>query len=322
MNTTTNKWRKYFKTILKDWRLYTMLIPIIVFFTMWKYFPISGQLIAFKDYNVNQGVFGSDFKGFYYVKDLMFGQQSAQFWRSFKNTFVLSLYGLVFGFPVPILLAIMFSEIKSAAYRSITQILVYLPKFISTVVITSIVTMLLRSGTAVSSPGAIAQLLYALGIGFGENGDKLSILYQPQYFRAIYHVSGIWQGAGYSSIVYFAAIMSISPTNFEAAKVDGANKLAQIRYVTLPGIGTTLTIMLILRMGRMLTIGFEKVLLLYNTTTYDTADVISTFVYRIGLVEGNSEIAAAADLFNAIIAMTLVLAANFISRRVSETSLF
>jgi putative aldouronate transport system permease protein len=157
-------------------------------------------------------------------------------------------------------------------------------------------------------------------------GDSTRMLHEPQYFRSIYIISGIWEGAGYGSIVYFAAIMAISPTNYEAARIDGANKLAQIRYVTLPGMAPTLTIMLILRIGEILSVGYEKIILLYNVQTYQTADVISTFVTRIGGLMGGQSIslntAAAADLFNSIIAMFLVLGANFISKRVSDTSLF
>ena len=232
------------------------------------------------------------------------------------------MYGLIFGFPVPIILALFFSEIKSDIYRSIVQILSYLPKFISTVVITSIITLMLYGGTPHQSPGILADIF--MKIGLIPEGTRM--LLRPEYFRSIYIISGIWEGAGYGSIVFFAAVMAISPTNYEAARIDGASKLSQIRYVTLPGMAPTLTIMLILRIGEILTVGYEKVLLLYNRETYSTADVISTFVTRIGgLMDPQGSIlnvAASADLFNSVIAMFLVLGANFISRRVSDTSLF
>lgn len=310
--------KDYCAIIIKDWRLYLMLLPIIIFFVLWKYLPMTGLLVAFKDYQSDKGVLGSNFLGFYHIKSLLFGSISGDFWRAFRNTFVISFQGLIFGFPVPIILALFFSEIKSDFYRSVTQILSYLPKFISTVIITTMITMLVRSGSAYNEAGFIARILYKIGLATPEN----RILYEPQYFRAIYHISGIWQGAGYGSIVYFAAVMAISPTNYEAAKMDGANKLAQIRYVTLPGMASTLTIMLILRIGNILSIGYEKVLLLYNTYTYEVADVISTFVIRYGMERGNSGLGSAADMFNSIIAMILVLGANFISRRASDTSLF
>lgn len=319
---TENKWKVYSRKIVNDWRLYALLLPMVIFFVVWKYLPIFGTLIAFKEYDATQGVFGSDFNGFYHFRNLMFGPQSVAFWQAFRNTFILSLYGLIFGFPFPIILALFFSEIKSDAYRSLTQIMVYLPKFISTVVITTIMALLLKAPANGQSAGILAKLLYQLGIGTGSTD---SILIQPQYFRAIYHVSGIWETAGYGSIVYFAAIVGISPTNYEAARVDGATKLEQIRYVTLPGISSTLTIMLIMRMGSMFSIGFEKVLLMYNPANYVTADVISTFVYRLGMDSAGGkqiEVAAAADFFNAIIAMVMVLGANFISSKVSDTALF
>ncbi len=313
-----NRWKTRFQTILSDWRLYLMLVPLILVFFFWRYLPMGGLLIAFKKYEANIGVWNSAFTGFYWMRDLMFGANSSLFWQAFRNTFLLSFYGLVFGFPVPILLALFFSEIKSDAYRSVVQILSYLPKFISTVVVTTLVTLLLKGGSEYAEPGVLAQLLYRIGLV----PEATNIMYAPKYFRAIYQVSGIWEGAGYGSIVYFAAIVGISPTNYEAARIDGANKLAQIRYVTIPGITTTLTIMLILRIGELLTVGYEKVLLLYNTYTYSTADVISTLVYRLGLVGNAQGLASAADLFNSIIAMLLVIGANIISRKVSDTSLY
>ncbi len=321
------RWQRYWKQIKKNWPIYAMLIPVALFFYFFRYRPIGGIMIAFKDfddYSVSVGQ--SDFTGFYAFKVLMFGNQKILFWRAFRNTFTLSTYGLFFGFPVPIILALFFSEIKNQAFRASAQIITYLPKFISTVVITSIVGLMLMPGKTFNAPGVINQLFIDLGIiEYGK-----SILSQPEYFRSIYIISNIWETAGYGSIVYFAAIMSISPTNYEAAKIDGANKLAQIRYVTLPGMAPTLTIMLILRIGRTLSIGYEKILLLTSTLGLEvlkTAEVISTYVLKLGGVWSgtgttNVSFAAAADVFNALIAMFLVLGANFISRRVSDTSLF
>ncbi len=317
------KWHRYWSQIKKDWPLYVMLIPVLLFFFIFRYMPIYGILSAFKNQTVLTVSIGdSPFSGFYAFRSLMMGDYAQRFWQAFRNTFAISMYGLIFGFPVPIILALFFSEIKNDVYRSIVQILSYLPKFISTVVITSIITLMLYGGNSVQAPGVLASLFSSLGII--EPGTRM--LMQPQYFRSIYIVSGIWEGAGYGSIVYFAAVMAISPTNYEAARIDGASKLSQIRYVTLPGMAPTLTIMLILRIGEILTVGYEKVILLYNVETYSTADVISTFVARVGgLMDPSGSIlnvAASADLFNSVIAMFLVLGANFISRRVSDTSLF
>lgn len=319
-----NKWHRYWVTIKKDWPLYVMLIPVILYFFIFRYMPIYGILAAFKNQNdLTLSVGQAPFAGFYAFRSLIAGDYAKEFWQAFRNTFAISMYGLIFGFPVPIILALFFSEIKSDFYRSLTQILTYLPKFISTVVITSIITLMLFEGNEPhQAPGVLTSLFQV----FGLIGESTRMLHEPQYFRSIYIISGIWEGAGYGSIVYFAAIMAISPTNYEAARIDGANKLAQIRYVTLPGMAPTLTIMLILRIGEILSVGYEKIILLYNVQTYETADVISTFVTRIGGLMGGQSIslntAAAADLFNSIIAMFLVLGANFISKRVSDTSLF
>lgn len=318
------KWHRYWQAIKKDWPLYVMLIPVILYFFIFRYMPIYGILAAFKNQNdLTLSVGQSPFAGFYAFRSLIAGDYAKEFWQAFRNTFAISMYGLIFGFPVPIILALFFSEIKSDFYRSLTQILTYLPKFISTVVITSIITLMLFEGNQPhQAPGVITTFLQ--NIGLIKEGTRL--MHSPQYFRSIYIISGIWEGAGYGSIVYFAAIMAISPTSYEAARIDGANKLAQIRYVTLPGMAPTLTIMLILRIGEILSVGYEKIILLYNVQTYETADVISTFVTRIGGLMGGASIslntAAAADLFNSIIAMFLVLGANFISKRVSDTSLF
>lgn len=317
------KWHRYWQAIRKDWPLYVMLLPVLLYFFIFRYMPIYGVLSAFKDQRLLTVSIGdSPFAGFYAIRSLIFGNYSQLFWQAFRNTFAISMYGLIFGFPVPIVLALFFSEIKSDMYRSVVQILSYLPKFISTVVITSIITLMLYGGTDHQAPGILAQTLTWLGVI--EPGTRM--LFQPQYFRSIYIISGIWEGAGYGSIVYFAAVMAISPTNYEAARIDGASKLSQIRYVTLPGMAPTLTIMLILRIGEILTVGYEKVILLYYVDTYSTADVISSFVARIGGLMNPSgsvlNVAASADLFNSIIAMFLVLGANFISRRVSDTSLF
>lgn len=313
------KWKRVGKELLKDWRLYVLLIPLLVFMFMFKYLPIKGVLQAFK-YNYNgTTVMQDSWFGLTYVRQLF---QNADFWTAFRNTFVNSMYGLVFGFPIPIFLALLFSEVKSNGYRSVLQVCSYLPKFLSTVVITSIITLWCRTRAGYEgSNGLLTQIF--LHLNWMKEGDN--ILFQPKFFRPIYQISGVWEGAGYGSIVYFAAVLAISPTNYEAAKIDGASKLQQIRYVTLPSMAPTLSIMLIMRIGQILNIGYEKVMLLYTPSTYETADVISTFVYRQQVGDGttsNYMLGTAADLFNSLIAMCLVLGANAISRRVSDTSLF
>lgn len=341
-----SKLKRIWHILKQQWPIFLMLVPVIVYFLLFRYRPILELITAFKKNEIALGktYFESQWYGLFPLKELMFtgGENALEFWRAFRNTFTLSMYGLIFGFPVPIVLALLFSEIKSDGYRSLTQILTYLPKFLSTVVITSLLFLMMqpgeiRDGVVVVQSGFLSSFLSFVG-AIPPNTNMLG---RAEYFRSIYIISDIWESAGYGSIVYFAAIMAISPTSYEAAKIDGANKLAQIRYVTLPGMAPTLTIMLILRIGNILTVGYEKIVLLTLTqsdrTVLNTAEVLSSYVLRITNTGPYSEagaggigafehyieaVATSADLFNSIIAMFLVLGANFISRRVSDTSLF
>ena len=229
---------------------------------------------------------------------------------------MISLYGFIFGFLIPILLAIFFSEITRNGLRGITQTFSYLPHFLSEVTITGLVLTMLYNGEVTT--GVIAEFLINIGV----ISETTKIMQDAQYFRPVFIMTGIWKEAGYSSIVYFAAIMSISPILYEALKVDGGNKLQEIRYVTFPGMAPTLLIMIVLRIGNMLSVGYERVILLYNANTYETADVLSTFVFRIGLEGGNQSIGAAAGMFEALIGFALVVGANFISREISDSSLW
>ncbi|MCB0131880.1 MAG: sugar ABC transporter permease [Caldilineaceae bacterium] len=311
-----NKFLKYSLTILRDYRLYLLLLPIVIWYGLWFYKPLAGLLIAFKNYQPNLGVMESDFVGFANFVSLIDGTFAPQFWRAFRNTFVISLYGFIFGFPIPILLAIFFSEIASSGLRNITQTASYLPHFLTEVTITGLVLALLYNGEV--NTGVIAQVL----IDFGIIDETTKIMQNADYFRPVFIMTGIWKEAGYSSIVYFAAIMGISPVLYEAIKVDGGNKLQEIRFVTFPGIAPTLIIMIVLRIGNMLAVGFERVILLYNANTYETADVLSTFVLRIGLEGGNQSMGAAAGMFESLIGFALVVGANFISREISDNSLW
>ncbi len=315
-NPEQNKFLMYIKLIIKDYGLYLLLLPIVIWYGLWYYKPLAGLLIAFKNYQPNLGVWESDFVGFANFVSLISGTFAPQFWRAFRNTFVISLYGLIFGFPIPILLAIFFSEIRSNGYRNVVQTFSYLPHFLSEVTITGLVLALLYNGEA--NTGVIAQFLIDLGI----IEETTKIVQNADYFRPMFIMTGIWKEAGYSSIVYFAAIMGISPVLYEALKVDGGNKLQEIRYVTFPGMAPTLIIMIVLRIGRMLSVGFERVILLYNANVYETADVLDTFVFRIGLESGNQAMGAAAGMFTSLIGFALVIGANFISREISDSSLW
>lgn len=317
-------WRHVGLTVIKDWRLYLMLVPMLLVFLFWRYFPMYELLGCFKVSDDVVPVSQQLFSGFSYFRRLLAGGDdlSMQFWRALRNTFVLSFYGLCFGFPIPIILALFFNEIRSNAARSIYQVLTYLPKFMSTVVMTSLVTMLVKQGSLTTGMGIINQALANLGLISSEVANA-GLLNNPSFFRSIYQISGIWESAGYDSIVFFAAIIAISPTSYEAAQIDGADKMAQMRYVVLPSILSTIVIMLITRIGSLLNIGYEKVLLLYNSNTYVTADVMSTLANRVGMGSNPQPgIAAAAEMMNNVIGMLLVIGANTIARKASNTSLY
>ena len=316
-------WLHVGRTILKDWRLYIMLVPMILVFLFWRYFPMYELLGCFKVSDEVKPVSEQLFSGFSYFKRLLVGGDglSTEFWRAMRNTFILSFYGLCFGFPVPIILALFFNEIRSNIARSVYQVLTYLPKFMSTVVMTSLVMMLVKQGSLTSGMGIISQLLAKLGLVSREVANA-GLLNNPSFFRPAYILSGIWEGAGYDSIVFFAAIIAISPTSYEAAQIDGADKMAQMRYVVLPSILSTIVIMLITRIGSLLNIGYEKVLLLYHPNTYVTADVVSTFAQRYGLAGASKGIASAAEMMNNVVGMLLVIGANTIARKASDVSLY
>ena len=316
LNREQNQLFRVLQIIINDYRLYLLLLPIVIWYGLWFYKPLAGLLIAFKNFQPNLGAMGSDFVGFANFETLINGAFSPQFWRAFRNTFVISLYGFIFGFPIPIVLALFFSEIINNFLRNVSQTLSYLPHFLSEVTITGLVLTMLRNSE--TSTGILSSLL--INIGFIEETTK--VVQNADYFRPMFIITGIWKEAGYSSIVFFAAIMAISPVLYEAIKVDGGNKLQEIRYVTFPGMAPTLIIMIVLRIGRMLSVGFERVILLYNANTYETADTLATFVLRIGLEGGNQAVGAAAGMFDSIIGFGLVVGANFISRQISDTSLW
>ena len=318
-------WLGVARTVAKDWRLYLMLVPMILVFLFWRYFPMYELLGAFKVNDDNLEVSQQLYAGFSYFKMLFAGSdaQAIEFWRAFRNTFLLSFYGLLFGFPMPIIIALFFNEIRSNMARSVYQVITYLPKFISTVVMTTLITMLVRQPVTILDidMGIISRMLVNIGVISEEAGVR-GLLNDPGFFRAIYQISGIWETAGYDSIVFFAAIIAISPTSYEAAQIDGAGKMAQMRYVVLPSILSTIVIMLITRIGSLLNVGYEKVLLLYNVNTYVTADVVSTFAQRYGIQAGLVGLSTAAEMLNNVVGMLLVIGANTIARKASDVSLY
>jgi len=292
----------------REWQIYVMLAPMIIWFVVFLYKPMYGLQIAFKDYSIFRGIEASPWVGLEHFHDLF---SNSQFLRAIKNTFLISFYSLIFGFPVPILLALMFNEIIHAVYKRTAQTIVYLPHFISTVIIAGIVI------TAFSpSAGIVNTVLSWFGV------EPVYFLTKSEWFRPIFIGSGIWQEAGFSSIIFLAAIAGVNPSLYESAVVDGASRWQMMWKITLPSILPTIIIMLIIRIGNLMEVGFELIILLYQPATYETADVINTYIYRQGLQSGQYDLAAAAGFFNAVVAFVLVMAANSFSKRFSRTSLW
>jgi putative aldouronate transport system permease protein len=292
----------------REWQIYVLLAPTIIWFILFLYKPMYGLQIAFKDYSIFKGIGASLWIGFEHFETLF---SSTQFVRAVKNTIILSAYTLFFGFPVPIILAVMFNEIINPIYKRVAQTIVYLPHFISSVIIAGIVI------TAFSPSAGIVNTILSW---FG--ADPIYFLTKPEWFRPIFVGTGIWQEAGFSSIVFLAAIAGVSPSLYESAVVDGASRWQMIWKITLPSILPTILIMLIIRIGNLLEVSFEMIILLYQPATYATADVVNTYIFRQGLQSGQYDIAAAAGLFNAVVAFVLVITANTLSRRYSRTSLW
>jgi putative aldouronate transport system permease protein len=295
------------KDFAKNKELYLLVVPVILFYILFHYKPIYGALIAFKEYSPVKGVMGSPWVGLKHFKDFL---GSYYFVRILKNTVVISFTTLLFGFPAPIILALLMNEIRSKVFGRWVQTISYLPHFISLVVICGMI----KDFT--TDTGVLSYVVKFFG------GEGFNMLNVPKLFVPIYVGSGIWQEIGFGSIVYLAALAGIDQEQYEAAALDGAGRWRQTLHVTIPGILPTIVVLFILRIGNMLNVGFEKVILLYNPVVYETADVISSFVYRKGLQEFSFSFSSAVGLFNSVINFILVVSANWISRKVNETSLW
>lgn len=297
-------WRK----IAKSKSLLFMFLPCLLYYLIFKYLPMFGIVISFKDYNLYKGIWASDWVGLKYYKMFF---NSPDFWILLRNTFLLGINKLIFGFPAPIVLALLLNEVKHMVFKRFVQTVSYLPHFISNVVVAGMVVMFLSP-----SQGFVNQLIHSMGF------EPIHFMIKPELFRSIYVSSEVWQHIGWEAIIYLAALSSIDPSLYEAADMDGASRWRKLWNVTLPGISTTIIILFILNVGRVLEIGFEKVFLLYNPATYSTADILSTYVYRTGLVSGNFSYAAAIDMFTGIVCFFFIYSTNALSRRFSETSLW
>lgn len=301
----------FFKRLKRDLfinkSLYLLVLPVVIFYIIFHYKPMYGAIIAFKQYAPAKGVLGSPWVGFdHFVRFF----SSHSFWRIFRNTFLISFYSLLFGFPAPIILALLLNELKNEKFKRTVQTISYLPHFISLVVVAGMI----KDFTV--TDGIINDFIELFG------GERVPILQKAELFRPVYIISGIWQEIGWGSIIYLAALSGISQELYEAAMIDGAGRFKQVIHVTIPGIAPTIIIMLILRIGQLMNVGYEKIILLYNPSTYETADVISSYVYRVGLLEFSWSYSAAVGLFNSVVNFILVIAANWVSRRVTETSLW
>lgn len=303
-----NKWGQLLKAdFRKNWLIYLMLVPVIVYLLIFCYAPMYGIVIAFKDFKPRLGIMGSDWVGLKYFKEFV---GSVFFGRTLKNTLMLSGLNLLFGFCAPIVFAILLNEVRNLRFKKVVQTVTYLPHFITTVIIASLILIF------TDSDGFITQIVNSI------TGHEGSLIGDKHMFRPIYVISDIWQSFGWGSIVYLAAIMGINPELYEAARIDGANKFKQIIHVTLPGMLPIIVIMFIMAVGGLMNVGWEKAFLLQSPVTYDTSDIISTFVYRKGFEDMNYSYSAAVGLFNSVINLILLTGANLMSRKVNGNSLW
>lgn len=296
------------KVAIGNLPLYLMMGPMILFFLLISYKPMGGLVVAFKYYSPFKGIWGSEWVGLRYFREFFTGPYAL---RVIRNTFTISLASLGVGFPMPILLALLLNELRAPRLKKLVQTMSYVPHFISTVVVCGMVVNFLSPTT-----GVVNAVLRWLG------ANPVYFLSIPAFFMPIYVAMDVWKGSGYNSIVYMATLSSISAELYEAATIDGAGRWKQLRFITLPALVPTIVIMLLVRLGGILNVGYEAIILLYNPGIYETADVISTFVYRVGISEGRYDYATAIGLFNSVVALILVLMANRLSNKMTATGLW
>ncbi len=304
--------RKGWKSVvIKDFKMnkykYLIVLPIIIYLIIFNYKPMYGLIIAFKNFRVTLGFADSPWVGLDHFKAFF---NDIFFTRLLRNTFTISGLSIIFGFPAPIILALLINEVRNQKFKRVIQTVTYMPHFISIVIVCGLLVAYTQSN------GAINDIVAFFG------GERTNLLARKEMFYPIYILSGIWQSAGWSSIIYLAAITGIDQEQYEAAKVDGAGRFRQMISITLPGLMPTIIVLFILQMGSILSVGHEKILLLYKPLTYEVADVISTYVYRRGIIEANYSYSTAIGLFNSVVNITFLLITNKLSKRINETSLF
>lgn len=300
--------KKLWKNIKTHPLLYVMIMPAVIYFLVYHYYPMYGMIISLFDYVPTKGITGSDFVGLKHFKAFL---SDPYFFRTMRNTLSINLLLLVFGFPFPVIFAILLNELRSSKLRKITQTITYMPHFISTVVICGLMLDFCKSN------GMISSIVTSIS-----GQEPFNLFSQSTYFQPLYVLMCIWQEFGWDSIIYFAALTGIDQSLYEAADIDGANRWKKIVHVTIPGIAPTIVILLIMRIGNMMTLGWDKILLLYNPMVYEKADVISTYVYRIGLMNFEYSFATAVGFFNSVINFILLITANAVSRKINDTSLW
>lgn len=309
----TNKQKVKLKTkknrkIIQNWQLYIFILPALLYFIIFHYVPMYGIQIAFKDYVPSLGFLGSEWVGLKHFERFF---DSYYFWDLLKNTLGISIYELVVGFPLPILLALLLNEAKDGIYKRTVQTVTYAPHFISVVVISGMIIAFLSPTT-----GIINHIIQFFGL------EPIAFMSDPAWFKTVYVLSGVWQSTGWGTIIYLAALSGVDPQQHEAAIVDGASRFQRIMYINIPTLVPTMIILLIMNLGNIMALGFEKILLLQNPLNMESSNVIATFVYQAGLLDAQYSFAAAVGLFNAVINAILLIAVNQIARKTSETSLW
>jgi|GEM_PF-7657 len=306
------KRRALYSAIWRDRWLYLMVLPFLLYFILFYYLPMPGIVLAFKEYRIRKGIWGSPWADNNGLANFIEFFQYPHAWRLVKNTLVMNAYLILFGFPIPIILALLLNEVRNKMFKTTIQTLSYLPYFVSTVVVTSLIIQFV-------APSGLVNVIYKFFTG----SDKgIYFLIYPQYFRTIYVIMDIWKGAGFGSIIYVSALVSVDAELYEAARIDGAGRWRQLLSITLPSIMPTIAIMLIMRLGNILNLGYEAILLLYQPTTYAVADVISTYVYRRGMREGAYGLSTAVGLLNSVVAFIMVYITNTVSRKTTEVGLW
>ena len=309
--TMTSKKKSFGARLSRDFKnnkyKYLLILPVLVYLALFCYKPMYGLIIAFKNYKPTKGIWGSKWVGFMWFENFF---KDIYFWRLLRNTFTLSALSILFGFPAPILLALLLNEVQNSAFKRTVQTITYMPYFISLVVTCSIIKIYAQEN------GVFSQIIEFFG------GTRRNLMIDQGAFRTIYVASGVWSSIGWNSIIYLAALSGIDQEQYEAARIGGANRFQQMLHVTIPGILPTIMVLFVLRMGSILNVGYEKVLLLYTPNTYEVADVFSTYTYRMGLESQKYSLSTAVGLFNTMVNIVFLLFTNWLSKKTTESGLF